>query len=232
MNLPGKMTTLWMLPRRPVLPTSVAVESRNAKISDNAQKVVEAASAESGREEEEAAWVCRAQAGEIAAFDWLMQRYRERAIRLAAHILRRPSEAEDLAQEAFLRAFGQIRAFRGDAAFYTWLYRIVVRACLNHMRTPNWNREHNALLDESYLIGIEPSGVTQSENRLLIEALLDNLSPPLRAALVLRELEGLSYEEIAETLEVPVGTVRSRLNAARAQFRALWQKAMEEANHV
>src|SRR5262245_40647301 len=89
----------------------------------------------------EMAWLEKAKRGDSAACDWLMTRYRERVIRLAAHVLRRPAEAEDLAQEAFLRAFSQITDFRGDCAFYTWLYRIVVRLCLNRMRTPFWHRE-------------------------------------------------------------------------------------------
>jgi RNA polymerase sigma-70 factor (ECF subfamily) len=176
---------------------------------------------------EETLWLNRARTGDLAAFDWLMTRYRERAVRLAAHILRRTADAEDLAQEAFLRAFCQIREFRGEAAFYTWLYRIIVRLCLNRMRTPLWQREHSFWGESDYLTSSE-----QSETRLLIENLLDSLSPPLRAALVLRELEGLDYTEIAETLQIPVGTVRSRLNAARLQFRTLWERAHEETRHV
>src|SRR5437763_295375 len=80
---------------------------------------------------EEARWIERARAGEEAAFRWLLARYRERVVRLAAHILRRPDEAEDAAQEAFIRAFRRLRSFRGDARFYTWLYQIVVRVCLD-----------------------------------------------------------------------------------------------------
>ncbi|HZO89184.1 MAG TPA: sigma-70 family RNA polymerase sigma factor [Chthonomonadaceae bacterium] len=182
---------------------------------------------------DEASWVRRAQAGEEAAFDWLMIRYRDRAVRLAAHILRRPAEAEDLAQEAFLRAFWQIRRFRGDCAFYTWLYRIIVRLCLNRKRAPWWRRDSEPISgDETFVESQEPLSNEAFETRLLIENLLDRLTPPLRAALVLRELEGLEYAEIAEALEIPVGTVRSRLNAARAQLRTLWQRAMEESHHV
>lgn len=183
--------------------------------------------------QEESLWLQRARAGELAAFDWLMTRYRDRAVRLAAHVLRRPAEAEDLAQEAFLRAFSQIRDFRGDAAFYTWLYRIIVRLSLNRMRHPDWHLEFEAVDDQEWIGPPSvPSETDRSETRLLIEVLLDRLTPPLRAALVLRELEGLDYDEIAETLEIPVGTVRSRLNAARTQFRTLWLRAMEEVTHV
>lgn len=223
MNLPGRAALSWRWPER---------ERRNPRLTTE-EPEQNAAAPMSRVDAEEQDWLERARAGEIAAFDWLMNRYRNRAVRLAAHILRRPAEAEDLVQEAFLRAFWQIRDFRGDAAFYTWLYRIVVRLCLNRMRTPDWSRER-ALTDHTEAVrsGDAPSEAELSETRLLIEALLDRLTPPLRAALVLRELEGLDYEEIAATLQIPVGTVRSRLNAARSQFRTLWQRAMEEMTHV
>jgi RNA polymerase sigma-70 factor, ECF subfamily len=181
---------------------------------------------------EEAAWIVRARRGETAAFEWLAARYRDRAVRLAAHVLRRPAEAEDLVQEAFLRAFAQIRSFRGDAAFYTWLSRIVIRLCLNRMRHPGWHRERDLDYDAQESQPTQMSDAEQHANRLLIEMLLDRLSPVLRATLVLREVDGLDYQEIADVLEIPVGTVRSRLNAARAQFRALWQSVLEETNHV
>ena len=177
---------------------------------------------------EEAAWIDRARAGEEAAFRWLLARYRQRVVRLAAHILRDPEEAEDAAQEAFIRAFRRLGSYRGEARFFTWLCRIVVRTCLDRQRLARWNRERHA--------GAEapgpPADADQPDLRLLVEALLDRLTPRLRAALVLRELEGMEYAEIAGALRIPVGTVRSRLNAARAQFRALWSAAMREAEDV
>ncbi len=184
-----------------------------------------AAPAAPDREEER--WVDRARAGDHAAFSWLLARYRQRTVRLAAHVLRRPGEAEDAAQEAFVLAFRKLSSFRGNAKFYTWLYAIVVRVCLDRKRSARWQAESGCQRAVD-LAGAE-SGV---EDRLLVEALLDRLSPPMRAALVLREQEGLEYDEIASVLRIPIGTVRSRLNSARAQFRALWQAAMEEANNV
>jgi len=184
----------------------------------------------------EAAQIKKAQMGDLAAFDWLIARYRQRAIRLATQVLRRPAEAEDLVQEAFLRAFAQIKTFRNDCAFYTWLYRIIVRLCLNRMRSPVWVISRNVRT----LVGLDGSraGVQMtsspapSENRVLVEKLLDSLSPILRTTLILREIEGLEYEEIAQTLNVPVGTVRSRLSAARSQFQALWLQIQEETHNV
>jgi RNA polymerase sigma-70 factor (ECF subfamily) len=180
---------------------------------------------------EEMNWIARARCGDVVAFEWLATRYRDRAVRLAAHILRQPEEAEDLVQEAFLRAFVQIGGFRGDAAFYTWLYRILVRLCLNRMRRPYWHREREQLSARMADPTGQP-GPEQYADRLMIETLLHRLTPPQRAVLVLREVEGLDYQEIADTLEIPVGTVRSRLNAARSQFRVLWQRAMKEVSDV
>ena len=177
---------------------------------------------------EEAGWIGRARTGDEAAYRWLLQRYRARVVRLAAHVLRRPEEAEDVAQEAFLRAFRSLGSYRGDGRFYTWLYHIVVRICLDRRRLARWSAETPLTEAES------PSLLSPSEaidTQVLVGILLDRLSPPIRAALVLRELEGLEYEEIARVLEVPVGTVRSRLSAARAQFRELWRAALEE-EHV
>jgi RNA polymerase sigma-70 factor (ECF subfamily) len=183
----------------------------------------------SAREDaEEALWVSRARAGDEAAYLWLLERYRSRVVRLAAHVLRRDSEAEDVAQEAFLRAFRGLSRFHGDRSFRTWLFRITVRLCLDRRRRLSWQREVSA--EE---IPEQSAPAAAADTRLLVSALLDQLTPPLRATLVLREIEGLEYEEIAQMLEVPVGTVRSRLHTARAQFRTLWVAAdAEEEEHV
>ena len=169
----------------------------------------------------------RARAGDEAAYRWLLDRYRARVVRLAAHVLRRDGEAEDVAQEAFLKAFRRLPSFRGEGRFSAWLFGIAVRLCLDRRRSARWAREvpEDAIAPPS----ISPDS---PDTRLLVSALLDRLSPPMRAALVLREMEGLDYDEIAATLGIPVGTVRSRLHAARAQFRALWTAAMEEDDHA
>lgn len=180
----------------------------------------------SREDREEAAWLGRARAGDEAAYRWLLDRYRARVVRLAAHVLRREGEAEDVAQEAFLGAFRRLPDFRGEGRFSAWLFGIVVRLCLDRRRSARWTREvpEDAAPPPS-------SSLDATDTRLLVEALLDRLSPPMRAALVLREMEGLDYDEIAATLGIPVGTVRSRLHAARAQFRALWTAALKEDDH-
>jgi RNA polymerase sigma-70 factor (ECF subfamily) len=176
---------------------------------------------------EEAVWITRARAGDEAGFRWLLEQYRERAIRLATHVLMSQQEAEDVAQEAFVKAFRSLRSFRGESRFYTWLYHIVVRICLDRRKLARWRLEAPA---ESFDLAIEQTPA--ADDRMVVEMLMDRLTPPIRAALVLRELEGLEYEEIALVLEIPVGTVRSRLNTARKRFRAMWEAARRETQDV
>jgi RNA polymerase sigma-70 factor (ECF subfamily) len=180
---------------------------------------------------EESLQISRARSGDAAAINWLLSRYRQRVVRLAAHILRRPDEAEDIAQEAFIRAFKSLHRYRGDGRFYTWLYQIVVRICIDKQRLSRWDSEIPVETVEDTLPQVDPR-IDETVLRLTIEQLLDQLSPPMRAMIVLRELEGLEYEEIARVLEIPVGRVRWRLHAARAQFHKLLGTAMKEAESV
>lgn len=182
---------------------------------------------------EEVVWVARVRTGDAAAIRWLLARYRAGAVRLAAHVLarRHVDEAEDIAQEAFVRVFRSLPQLRSDEGFSAWLYRIVVRLCLNRQRSARWQREiaTGESLESSHYAASESEGV---DTRLLVETLMQQLAPRLRAALALRELEGLEYEEIARILGIPIGTVRSHLNTARARFRELWLAATDEENHV
>ncbi len=172
---------------------------------------------------EEALWVARAKAGDEAAYRWLLARYRARAVRLAAHVLRRDGEAEDVAQEAFLKAFRRLPSLSGEGHFSAWFFKIVVRTCLDRQRSAHWGSEA-----PEEAAPPAPTPPDDPDTRLLVGSLLDRLSPPMRAALVLREMEGMEYDEIARTLDIPVGTVRSRLHAARAQFRQMWEAADAE----
>jgi RNA polymerase sigma-70 factor, ECF subfamily len=180
----------------------------------------------SDREEAE---IARAREGDEEAVDWLLARYRHRVVRLAGHILRRQDEAEDVAQEAFVRAFRSLRNYRGEGRFYTWLYQIVVRICLDRRRLARWDNE---LPLEGAQDAAGPDALGAIEGRLVVDALLDRLSPPMRAMLVLRELEELEYQEIAQVLDIPVGRVRWRLHAARAQFQELWRQSERETDDV
>jgi RNA polymerase sigma-70 factor (ECF subfamily) len=179
---------------------------------------------------EEDRYVARAQAGDDAAIDWLLARYRRRVVRLAAHILRRSGDAEDAAQEAFVRAFRNLHTFRGSGRFYTWLYQIVVRVCLDMRRLARWDAE--APIEALGAEAGSDAELNAIDSRILVEALLDRLSPPMRATLVLRELEGLDYEAIALVLKIPVGRVRWRLHAARAEFQKLVGEVNKETDGV
>lgn len=159
----------------------------------------------------------RARAGERAAFDLLVERYQRRLLRLVLRLLRDQAEAEDVVQETFLRAYRALPRFRGDAAFYTWLYRIA----LNGARNTILRRRQRAAPAPSQLpapvreIGTPESMLLSKQVMQTIDAALEALPLELRTAIVLREIEGLSYEEIAQIMECPLGTVRSRIFRAR-----------------
>lgn len=173
----------------------------------------------------EAALLAAARNGEEAALRSLLETHRARVVRLAAYVLRRPDEAEDVAQEAFLRAFRNLHRFRGEGPFSAWLAAITVSLCRDRCRRAAWDAEV-PVAEPAAPGAVDPAAAADAH--LLVEALLLQLSPAHRAALLLREVEGLEYAEIAGVLRVPVGTVRSRLAGARARFRALWREAHEE----
>lgn len=161
-------------------------------------------------------WVRACQAGDADAFHPLVLRNQKRIYNLALRMLRDPAEAEDLTQEAFVAAFEQIGSFRGESAFSTWLYRIAVRRSLNRIR----DLGRRPLAHASSLDVADPSPGPdvireRRETRAALERGLLALSADFRVVLVLREMQGLSYEEIAEMLGVEAGTVKSRLHRAR-----------------
>ena len=171
----------------------------------------------------------RARRGEPRAFEMLVVKYRRRVERLIARMVRDAALVEDIAQETFIRAYRALPQFRGESAFYTWLYRIAVnttkKALLELRRDPvvaesalvspeegeEPSRAENVLSD-----GETPEAVLASkEIAATVNSAIDALSEELRQAIVLREIEGLSYEEIAEVMNCPIGTVRSRIFRAR-----------------
>jgi RNA polymerase sigma-70 factor (ECF subfamily) len=167
----------------------------------------------------------RVQAGDKAAFDLLVRKYQHRVLKLVSRFVSDAAEAEDVAQEAFLKAYRALASFRGDSAFYTWLYRIAINTAKNAL-VSNRRRPVDFDLDlqdpEQYdrharlKEGDTPEGVLLTEEiRNVVERAMEQLPEDLRTAIVLRELEGLSYEEIAEAMDCPVGTVRSRIFRAR-----------------
>ena len=164
-------------------------------------------------------------AGNKNAFNLLVMRYQHRVAALIARFVQDPQEVEDVAQETFIKAYRALPLFRGDSAFYTWLYRIAVNTAKNHLvarsrRPPS----HDLEIDEvepteigSVLHEIEsPEGsLSTSELKDAIEAAVDSLPEELKTAFTLREFSGLSYEDITEVMDCPVGTVRSRIFRAR-----------------
>jgi len=177
---------------------------------------------------DEAILIERCRAGDLAAFEPLVEKYRQRVYRLAYNVLRDPDEAWDVAQDAFIRAFQALPSFRGDSAFYTWLFRIVMNVARDRARQhaargrafgtervdeEDWDR---VLVDQT----TSPDAhATQVEERDRITRALATLSEPHRAIIMLSDLEGLSYREIAEVLNIPMGTVMSRLHNARRRLR-------------
>lgn len=167
----------------------------------------------------------RVKQGDRAAFDLLVLRYQHKIVKLVMRYVRDPVEALDVAQEAFLKAYRAMPAFRGDSAFYTWIYRIAINTAKNYlvagrrrpvdydldMQDPDQYEIHSRLKE-----GDTPEGLLLSEEiKSAVNKAIENLPDDLRTAIILRELEGMSYEEIAQTMECPVGTVRSRIFRAR-----------------
>jgi RNA polymerase sigma-70 factor (ECF subfamily) len=167
----------------------------------------------------------RVQRGEGGAFDYLVVRYRHKVLKLIMRYVRDPVEAEDVAQEAFLKAYRALPSFRGDSAFYTWLYRIAINTAKNALVSSR-RRPVDYDLDlqdpEQYDMQARLKDAETPEGLLLtdeirdtVNSAIEHLPEDLRTAIVLRELEGMSYEEIAAAMDCPVGTVRSRIFRAR-----------------
>ena len=171
--------------------------------------------------------VRRVQHGDKGAFDVLVLKYQHKLVKLVTRYVRNPAEAEDIAQEAFIKAYRALPQFRGDSAFYTWLYRIAINTAKNAVvsrdRSPvEYDLDRSSSIDESYDMqgrlkdSETPEGlVLTDEIRRTVNAAIEQLPEDLRTAIVLRELEGLSYEQIASSMGCPVGTVRSRIFRAR-----------------
>ncbi len=170
--------------------------------------------------------VRRVQRGDKGAFDALVLKYQHKVVKLVMRYVRNPAEAEDVAQEAFIKAYRALPQFRGDSAFYTWLYRIAINTAKNAVvsrdRSPVDFDLDAQNPDESYDMQSRlkdsetPEGlVLTDEIRGTVNSAIDALPEDLRTAIILRELEGLSYEEIAAAMGCPVGTVRSRIFRAR-----------------
>ncbi len=169
--------------------------------------------------------VKRVQAGDTVAFDLLVQKYQHKVINLVGRFVSDQAECQDIAQDAFIKAYRAIDSFRGDSQFYTWLYRIAANTAKNYLAS-------RARKSPAYAVDVEDAEHFEGESRLKeyanpenlllaeeIEATvfraIERLPDDLKSAITLREIDGLSYEEIAEVMNCPIGTVRSRIFRAR-----------------
>ena len=170
--------------------------------------------------------VARAQQGDKQAFELLVEKYQRKLARLLSRFIRDPAEVEDVTQEAFIKAYRALPAFRGDSAFYTWLYRIGINTAKNYLmamgrRAPT-STEVEAEEAEGFEEGEQLRDINTPESMLLsseiaktVNATIEQLPEELRTAIQMREIEGMSYEDIAKAMDCPIGTVRSRIFRAR-----------------
>jgi RNA polymerase sigma-70 factor (ECF subfamily) len=173
-------------------------------------------------------------AGDTEAFGQLVCKYQDRLFNTVLHVAGSREEAEDVAQEAFVQAYLKLSSFHGHSAFYTWLYRIAFNVAVSRRR----RKKHELSLDSSREeAGHEPSDdleppgedLLRRERAQLVHAALASLSEEHRTILVLREMEGFEYEQISDILDLPTGTVRSRLHRARLQLREQLKAVLEDS---
>lgn len=179
----------------------------------------------------------RARKGDRMAFDALVVKYQQKIVKLVSRYVSEPSEALDVSQEAFIKAYRAIGSFRGESAFYTWLYRIAINTAKNYV-VAKGRRPVDTGLDlqdpEQYDMQARVSDIDTPEDMALtdeirrtVDRAIAELPQDLRTAIVLRELEGMTYDEIAEAMDCPVGTVRSRIFRAREAISGELQPLLE-----
>ena len=182
----------------------------------------------------------RAQRGEKRAFELLVIKYQRKLERLLSRIIRDPGEIEDVAQEAFVKAYRALPNFRGDSAFYTWLYRIGINTAKNYLVAQGRRAPTSTEYDSEEAEGFDDAAglrdINTPENMLMSKQIgktvndaIDALPEELRTAITLREIDGLSYEEIAQVMDCPIGTVRSRIFRARDAISARLRPLLDAA---
>lgn len=184
----------------------------------------------------------RVQRGDKHAFDLLVAKYQRKLGRLISRFVRDPAEAEDVTQDAFIKAYRALPSFRGESAFYTWLYRIGINTAKNYLLASKRRAPTTTLFDAEESESFEEASLLREvdtpENELMskqvvsvVQKSLQELPEDLRVALTLREIEGLSYEEIASAMNCPVGTVRSRIFRAREAVAANLRPLLETSKN-
>ncbi len=173
--------------------------------------------------------------GDPSAFGDIVLKYQDKIYNLCRHMLGNEHDAEDAAQDVFLKAYQALPKFQPKASLYTWLYRIATNTCIDYKRKPVWEslfsspEEGNRLVHDRASNGPSPEKLYQSKQiaRVLQESLA-KLSPKLRAIIILKEIEEQSYEEIADILDISIGTVKSRIARAREELQKLMKKFREQ----
>lgn len=184
-----------------------------------------------GEREVDQRLVERVQRGDKKAFELLVAKYQRKLNRLLSRFIRDPSEVEDVAQEAFIKAYRALPSFRGDSAFYTWLYRIAVNTAKNYLVAAGRRAPTSTAIDseeaENFEEGHQLRHMNTPEAELMskqvaatVNQTMEALPEELRVAITLREIEGMSYEDIAAAMSCPIGTVRSRIFRARETIAA------------
>src|SRR3984957_8687213 len=187
---------------------------------------------------EEDALVTALNQGTEDAYEILIQRYQQPVYSLVCRLMNNPGDASDIVQEVFLKVFRNIGAFRGNSSLKTWIYRIAVNEAYNHRRWFSRHQRQEVALGPEEGLGSHPGGITDPgrspfeqaadhETRALVEQALEKLNPKFRAAVVLRDIEDLSYEDIATVLNVSLGTVKSRIMRGREALRNILEGRLE-----
>lgn len=183
--------------------------------------------------------VMRVIGGDEEAFGILVERYQDRIFSAVRNYVSNPDDAIDISQEAFVKAYTKLKSFDAGSAFYTWLYRIAINSAIDFLRRRK-SRPADSLDDERFTeIGFEPAShdprtdplgvATLHEQTRTLRSAIARLSDKLRTVLVLHDIEGLSQEEVAKILEVPVGTVKSRVSRARAELKTLLSRQLGDS---
>jgi RNA polymerase sigma-70 factor, ECF subfamily len=181
--------------------------------------------------------VAQAQAGNRDAVQTLLERYERRLLAVIVGMVRNPEDAKEILQETFVRAFRSLEGFKGESSFYTWIYRIAMNLAIDHQRRGGKRPlvefdetigvKEDAVGEGSAILGIDPFKSVRSRElgRKIFEA-IESLTPDHRAVILLREIDGLSYEEISEVLDCSLGTVMSRLHYARKKLQSRLQEML------
>ena len=179
--------------------------------------------------------IARFKEGDRSSFEEIVLRYQDKIYNLCRHMLGNVSDAEDASQDAFLKAYQALPKFQPEASLYTWLYRIATNTCIDYKKKPIFESifgdsgEGERLVHDRASDAPSPEKLYQSKQiNMALQESLGKLSPKLRAIIILKEIEELSYEEIADTLEISMGTVKSRIARAREELQKLMKKFREQ----